>query len=221
MKTRHLITSSILALGLAPLSNAATINIDYGNGTLHTGTAVAADLGTTWNGFTADAVTDAALVDSINNATSVTLTKGASLNHNSETGTANDLMQDYLHNGNAAITTQTVTFGGLVANGQYELILYGLGDASDQWTDFAVDAANGGAAASTTGGARDTIASPDNYVTLNATADGSGNLTYTWGRNIATYHGHNGLQLTAIPEPSSAALLGGLLALSAVMVRRR
>jgi len=126
-------------------------------------------------------------------------------------------MQDYLHNGNNANFVGTVTFGGLTPGGIYDLYLYGLGDQTNQSTDFFVAAANGGATGSTTGPERMPYAEPDNYVSLlGVIADASGNLTYTWGKAAGGYARHNGVQLvevrSVIPEPSTLAIWGlGLL----------
>lgn len=194
------------------LASAVTINIDFGRNAdpLYTGVGQAPDTGTTWNAIDQSALTDAALVDSIGAASNITISKDVSNSFGTTGGGApssDTLMQDYLHDGNSG-TIYSVTFSNLVAGGDYDLYLYGHGDQPVQHTEFIVDAANGGASGSNTASAR----VQTDVVVLNATADASGDITYTWGRpsgGAANHSAHNGVQLVAIvPEPSSGLLLG-------------
>ena len=216
-----------VVLTVATSANAAVINIDFGPGDLYSGTAVASDTGTTWNGFGGGAETAASLLDSSGAASVVTFTKSSDSQHSQNGGgtpTSHDLMEDYLHNGNNAEFVGTVTFGNLTIGGSYNLYLYGMGDQTDQFTDFAVAAANGGASGSTTGPARDPLSTPGNYIVLTGIADGLGDLSYTWSKSAGGYAAHNGVQLEAVtvPEPTAVIMmLGGILGLTFLGWRRK
>jgi hypothetical protein len=59
------------------------------------------------------------------------------------------------------------------------------------------------------------------YISFTGLTSSAGTLTITLDRSDTAHMGVSQLQLTAIPEPGTYALLGGLLALGYVMVRRR
>jgi len=209
----------LLVAGLAGPAAAAQINIDFGNGGVYSGTAAAPDTGTKWNSFAYVALTDAALVDSSNMPTSVTLTKPSSNDYSNSgggSGPANDaLMRDYLWVKNGS---STITLGGLTPNATYDLYIYGLGDQTDQSILVTLDAANGGATGNTTGPERSPLNEGENWIKLTPNADSSGNILFTWQNRDNQHGGLNGLQLV-VPEPATLSLLalGGL----AILRKRR
>ena len=116
---------AVTALFAAPVS-AVTVNIDFNSSSspTYSGVAAAPDLGTTWNAFDGGSETNAAVVESFGNATGITLSKSSAASFNDSgggSGPANALMQDYLHNSNNVNFVGTVTFGGLMPNGTYDL----------------------------------------------------------------------------------------------------
>jgi PEP-CTERM motif len=219
------LASAVALLGFA---QAATVNVDFGadNGGAaenYTGVGVAPDLGTTWNHFNATAMSaflnlsNAALVDSTGAATGISLSFASTNQRGYNTGSANNLLVDYLYNeGNS---TSTVNLTGLTPNSAFSLYLYGNGDNNIQSSTFTLNAFNGGATGRTFGSDRSNI--NNTFVKLDGTANGSGNVSFTWtaAPSTSAFGPFNGFQLQTVPEPS-AALLGGL-GLLALLRRRR
>ena len=218
-------------------SVAMVINVDFGGGTLFTGTGADPDTGTVWNDFDGAAVTGAALVDSTGAATGITLTKNATSAFEDAVGgaiTSSNLMSDYLHNDNNDATVGNISFNGLIPGGAYDLYLYAHGDQVDQFTEFTIDPLNGGAVLNTTGGSRLTLTNPVNYVTVSLLADATGQIAYTWGEDLDdannAHAAHNGIQLvesaannTIVPEPHAIALwsLLGMIGTGYSVFRRK
>jgi hypothetical protein len=155
-------------------------------------------------------------------------------------GSSHKLMMDSAWIYNSASEGAIMTIGGLTANAQYDLYVYGNGTAAGQGGSFTLASANSGVAGDTVGsvvtnaGAATWFRSvystaggndpaPELGLSWNelvATADGSGNITFT---EIQSGDGIkpaiNGLQIDAVPEPASLGLLslGGLV----LMARRK
>jgi len=221
MTRRLAIIAALGALGATSTTRAATLNFDLNRAgdALYSGTALAPDPGTTWNEIVAGAaMTVSGALDSTGAPTSVGMTvtpfDGDATPRawsNGSNGSPNpaDLMSEYLYPGNG--TQYSVTVSGLAA-GSYSLYVYAHGDQPNQTSLITVDAANGGASASTgeTGADWRDIYSADGppAVTLPATVDGSGALTFT-----TSYL--NGFQVMPVPEPGVTLLAGfGLLGLA-------
>jgi Bacterial Ig-like domain (group 3)/MBG domain (YGX type) len=194
----------MLALGAAlsaGIAHAVTVNVDFGAppGHDYTGVGVAPDPGTTWNSFNSGgngnalSPTNAALVDSLGGASSVQL----SLTGAGGTWSApavNDLLFDYVWvNGGVG----TVSLTGLAPNQFFELYLYGQGDNPAQNSKFTLGVANGGLSGISPASDRSVMA--NTYVKLAGTADGSGNVTFTWQAAVSGFAGFNGFQLDLNP----------------------
>lgn len=223
MKPRNILLSSLL---LASSVNAATmivgteIGIDFGTGG---GSA------TNWNPLTNPGndlltVTDTSgiTVDGVSFTSAITPSGGS-------TTFATEVSSAYTGIPNAAqldswVDTNTgqfvFTFSGLDDSMTYNLTIGGYstgGTAAQQenrnsgWT---VDGQSAGTDAESIAGS---------YVSFTGLeTDGSSNLvisSYDFNGNAVNIV--SALQLTAIPESSSYALIGGMLALTAVMIRRR
>jgi hypothetical protein len=166
-----------------------TINVDFGSvtGYDYTGLGAAPDAGTTWNHFNSGAqegvvnLSNAALVTSTGAASGVTLTCNSSTYN---WGGGGDLLTDYLFV--AGYGTRTISLSGIEANSAISLYLYG--SVNNSYSTFALSGANGGATGST-GLAAD-------YALLNGTADGSGNVSFTFTTAGPSPYGNlNGFQL--------------------------
>jgi len=134
-----------------------------------------------------------------------------------------------------------ITIGGLTAGAQYDLYVYADGCAAGMGGTFALASANdqvagdtSGAVTTNTGAAtwfRSVFSSntgdnpaPEKGLSWNelvATADGSGNITFTDTNSTSVKEALDGLQIdqVSVPEPASLSLLG--LSGLALMIRRR
>ena len=114
-----------------------------------------------------------------------------------------------MNNGGAA--TMSITFTGLSDSLTYDLTggVYANSNYMTGWTIAGSPRQLSDATAS--GG----------YISFAGLTSSANTLTITLDNNGLKHLSVSQLQLTAIPEPGTYALLGGLLALGYVMVRRR
>jgi hypothetical protein len=142
-------------------------------------------------------------------------------------GPNSTLTQDFLAVTGATANTGTVTLAGLTGGQQYSLYLYNGSTSIGRITDFSVTGgANGSVNNIGTPGAvlwtPATAIIPGNYVQLNGTATGGGQLVIQFMNRAASEGDFAGFQIRAIPEPSTYALLvTGAAALLIVAYRAR
>ncbi|MDA7881614.1 PEP-CTERM sorting domain-containing protein [Akkermansiaceae bacterium] len=236
--------TSILALFLTSSAlSAATINVDFSRdvsgpnpGTnqadvLATSVGVAPDTGTVWNNFSINLSgagstvvagdTRANLLDSTGAATTidVTLTNGFFRAFNpGATANYNGITREWVFAQNGV--TSTITVSGLAANASYDFYLVVGGSFG---TTFTINGSSG----DTTGNTEPNLANwveGTQYAKITGTADGSGSLDIVLtDNNTATNAAGaiSGMQIVAVPEPSSAFLLfGSLLGLTLRRCRR-
>ena len=234
--------SAVISLLIAPVTiSAATINVDFSRdilgpnpGTnqadvLAASTGIAPDTGTVWNDFSINMSgsgsivvagdTRANLVDSTGTATTidVTLTSGFFRAFNpGATANYNDISREWVFAQDGV--TSTISVGGLAANASYDFYLIVGGTFG---TTFTINGSSG----DTTGNTEPTLA---NWVEgaqsakITGTADGAGSLDIVLTDNNASTAAAgaiSGMQIVAIPEPSSSLLLLG--SLMGLATRRR
>ena len=223
MKTKFAIYSFFLSSLLISTAPGATYLIDFdNNGSDIAASAVSVtDLTDTVNGVDLTfGTTTINLTASVGNNTSNSRDRGAN------TGPASDITRDFIQWGTGDAIN--ITISGLAANQEYEFLIWS-GDLSAnqiKTTDHTIAGASGGGTVQHTSvslaSENAAVGTSLHQVTLPSVfSTPGGTLTYTidyvsGGGAAATL---NGMQITAIPEPS-AALLGGL-GLLALLRRRR
>lgn len=218
------ITNKILRLaavgifaGTSLTHAALTINVDVDHGTTYSGTALAPDSGTVWNGLSISdnpvSRTISDIKDSLGNTLSgvdVTMASSdgtSSINRyatdNNTTPNPQDLMRDYSYNG-----TYGITVSGLDV-GSYDFWYFGHGDKTDQAGIVTVDAANGGGGGNTADSllGRDLVNGGDgiSYVYVSGvTVDGTGVFSFQVSNFI------NGFQLQLLSVSDAPPVITGL-----------
>lgn len=223
--------AALVCIAGASLQAQSTINVDFGSpdtAAPFSGNALAPAAGTVWNNITS-AGTTSNLLDSQGNATGVSLQfspsgfwhSNSAYSTGELTTTYGNLIFDYAYaNGSSRIFHLT----GLAVGQAYDLYLYSQGDSPNQGATFSLGAGTANQSSlSSTGTNFTTFSEGANYVVFrNLQANGSGQVTITLATNPATTFGAlNGLQLTAIPEPSTYAALAGAAALGLAVWHRR
>lgn len=239
MKARHLILPlALLSAATAPaaltLGNIISVNFSNTDNVANptpTGAAVIGAVGNTWNdlqGANGSSISTLGTVglNLVNGASS-----GASLNvsagaFNGGDGSASNLD---LYESNVFLDANsqfgppgpsTITLSGLGAGTLVDLYFYfGNLGGIDQGGSITIGSTTYFATDTTT--AKTTYILGDNYVKFDdVAANGSGNIVATWSRySTQRFSSFAGMQIEAVPEPSSA-LLGGL-GLLALLRRRR
>jgi hypothetical protein len=216
------------------------VNVDFnqngGPAGTYTGAAVLGSPGDTWNAVGGSGPGDKTPRNGLSLETSSGAASGVTLSFSGQTGFYDAtgggavfqgtpyqaLMDDYVYS--FFSQTATVSFSGLTPGGSYRLILYSSSNSPGRDTVFTVD------------GSSETVADPSgsttfqyglNYADFTATADASGNLSFTLRGGQQAEGDLNGIQLqsvasTATPEPASLTLLGiGALGLAGYGWRQR
>lgn len=232
----------IAAIALASLASATRshaetlINVDFNSTGINTewGTYASSWVlgGGTWNGVTVPFVANGgnSLASTpLSNSTgassgaSIAITQFYSSWNLDTTSAANiasglqPLMADYLFLSYAA-TSATVTLSGLGASTAWDIVLY-----AAQTTDHDSAFTIGGVTKATTDpGGISALTDPGQYVRFDSiAADESGTITINWARNGNAISALNGLQVQAVPEPSTCGMAIAGLACGGYLVRRR
>jgi hypothetical protein len=217
---------------------AEVINVDFGStdgaSGVYVGTAAAPDLGTLWNGVIPAAnvtpfasYTSSTLADSLGNATAATVTLSNTWVYDgaADSVIAPALMLDYAFTqASGAAASFTVSIDGLVPGGLYDLYLYS--DTGIQRTTFNVG-----------GDVKNVLNTPaQNAWTLGTNYQLYSSIPATGGSIAVTVSGNdfdpitqtgafygvlNGLQVVAVPEPSSIAMLAAAAFGLAAFIRRK
>jgi hypothetical protein len=226
-------TTTLFCAALLAVASAAhgktLIDVQFSNGASHTqsGAAVVGASGDTWNNFVTGQAGSGSLVDTTNTASGVSLAFSANnfweadSTYTRFTGQPDaNLMQGYLV-GYAGQADIALSFTGLTAGQEYSFWVYTQGDDNSRGRSISLSA-NGGAAAIATQTNTGSFVLGDNYVYLTAVADRNGDVEI-FGHDLVGEANINGVQLTAVPEPSEIVLLmaGGLLLAGAAVRRNR
>ena len=233
-KTNLLLIPAIALLG-SSLCSAAVYNVKYLGGLAPIATSslqgVLGGTGESWNQATG---TFSNLVDSTGGSSSITV---AGLSGGQNEGPLNTI---FYGNSNAFAkgANQTIAISGLAAAGVYDIYIYALSHNTGSWGN-PLDTERAAGAFTTTnvsgngtsqpldngiiGTDADPFTAGSNYVLFQSiVADGAGNISIVAdaldGVNPTRLH-VNGLQIAAVPEPSSVTLLG--LGVFALILRRR
>jgi hypothetical protein len=215
--------ASLCGCALGGTGRADSINVDFnedrGRSGTYAGAAVLGQAGDIWNAV-GGIVVDQTPHNGLSLVTSSGAASGVTLSFSGQAGFEDRvadavfkgtpyaaLMDDYAF---TLFNPATVSFSGLTPDGTYRLILYSSSNRPGRDTVFTVD------------GSSETVADPSgsttlqnglNYADFTATADASGNLSFTFTGGQQPEGDLNGIQLqslatTATPEPASLALLG-------------
>ena len=219
-------TAALLATASSAAS-AASVNVQFSRdqGAQQTGGAVVGGAGDQWNDLFGNTgsgtLFDAAGADTgINLSFSAGLVYESQLGYTQFTGTPySNLMQGYLV-GFMDSTPIDLKFSGLAAGQTYGFWIYTQGDNNSAGRSISLSA-NGGDAAIATQTNANQFTLGDNYVYIVTHADAYGTVDIV-GRDLNGEANINGVQLMAIPEPTSLALMAaGLLFAAGAAARKR
>lgn len=228
-------TPTLSSIAVAALLAAATtganaaaplIDVQFSNDASHTqtGAAVIGHAGDDWNNFTTGQAGSGSLLDTTGQASGVSLSFTADFFWESDPGYTQftgtpyaNLMQGYLVDRGSDIK---LNFTGLTAGQEYGFWVYTQGD-DNSWSRSISLSASNGTTAVTTQTNIGTFALDNNYAFVTAFADAQGDVTLS-GKTLVSEGNIDGVQVTAVPEPSEMALLmAGLAFVAGAAVRRR
>ena len=210
----------------ASAADAAAIDVQFSRdpGIAQTGGAVVGQAGDYWNDFLGNTSTGA-LLDASGHASGASLSFSSYGVYESDPGFTQftgkqdaNLMQGYLYAPQAAPIS--LVFSGLTAGQAYGFWVYTQGDDNSRGRSISL-AANGGVAQVATQTNASSFSLGDNYVYLTATANAGGVVDIV-GNELDGEANINGVQVMAVPEPSSMVLMmAGFAFLAGAVVRRR
>lgn len=232
MRLLNTIVSTIAGALLMASASAASasnslVDVQFSNyyGAQQSGAAVIGAPGDYWNDFIGSGTGSGALLAANGDDSGINLSFASALVYSSAwyytrfTGTPYDhLMNGYLV-GNAS-TDIDLKFTGLVANQTYGFWVYTQGDDNSAGRQISLTATGGDAVVATQTNA-DSLTRGDNYVYIVSRADAFGAVDIV-GRDLNGEANINGLQLMAVPEPTTLPLtLVGLVFVAGALLRKR
>lgn len=237
-KTAIILTSMLLVASFVSARTVVNIDLTHSAATGPTGHSLSGVAGdqtsATWNAVT-DTTEYTGLVDEDGNVTSTSFQLGTDPSGDAISFSADDgsaFFFGYVYFGNKSIVVQnSFTIGGLDDNKTYDLYFYATWGYADAGSQFSVD---GGSNWKTSDGIPSEwtagFTEGDSYVKFENVVSSGNEIDGMW-RSFAQTSGpdagkHRGMfnavqVVEVIPEPSSYALLSGLLALACIMLRRR
>ncbi len=215
-QTKKLWATGVVALSAVAMVQASVININFnsndrggGGDLLLDGTDSSmpvAYTGTTWNDSVWGEASQSAmsnLLDTAGNATTVDITLDGGSNYGSAS-IGHDVLKEYRYFSAGGIT---IDLSGLGAGSQWDIYCLSQGNADSRTTQFTIG--SNVLQASPADLTSTTWAENGNYVKFaSITADGAGNVSIFAESLSGNNNGSlNGIQLVAIPEPSSLGLM--------------
>lgn len=224
------VVAFVASFVIASTAAATLVNVDFNSS--GPGTSVGTFAGTgilgggTWNGITvnqnAQALAPTALLDSFGAASGISIAIPAyqgAWNLASQPATSwKPLMGDYLYVTAAGQSSATINLSGLGSSTAWDLVFYSA-NGGGEGSDFTIGATTKRTTDSGSIGA--TLTAGDEYVVFNnIVSDGSGSISIDWANYGTPGSVLNGLQIQAVPEPSSCFFLAPLAVPFAVAAYR-
>ena len=229
---RATIAPVVLAFAACTASSATAtlINVDFNSS--GPGTSVGTFSGTgvlgggTWNGVAvnqnAQALASTALLDSAGAASGISVAipayQGAWNLASQPASSWKPLLGDWVYLTAAGQSSATIILSGLGISTTWDLVLYAA-NGTGEGSDFTIGAITQRTTDSLSIGS--TLTAGDEYVRYNnVVSDGSGTISIGWN-NYGTASALNGLQIQAVPEPSSAVAIALAMVAGITAYRRR
>ena len=219
--------AAVLATGASAANAATVVDVQFSRdaGLQQTGAAVIGSAGDTWNDFLGN-VGSGSLVDATGAASGISLSFSAALVYESDpgftafTGTPwANLMQGYLvdYDWSNGIDLK---FSGLVPGQAYGFWIYTQGDNNSDQRQLNLSANGGAVQLAQQASGDNTFVLGRNYTYLTSFADSDG-VVDIFARDLNGEANINGVQLMAVPESSSLALmLAGFVFFGGAVLRK-